>query len=77
MGNIREEVEQFYLRDHVEEKVETQMIEFLSLSDLVFSRNKRVKVGCLILKSPECVCSSHVNGNYWQTGWESRIIDPR
>ncbi|XP_023349661.1 WD repeat-containing protein 63 [Eurytemora carolleeae] len=43
MGNIREDVEQFYLRDHVEEKIETQMIEFLSLSDLVFSRNKRVK----------------------------------
>ena len=47
MGNIREEVEQFYLRDHVEEKIETQMVEFLSLSDLVFSRNKRVKVNIL------------------------------
>lgn len=47
MGNIREEVEQFYLRDHVEEKIETQMIEFLSLSDLVFSRNKKVKVNIL------------------------------
>ena len=21
------------------------------------------------------VCSLHVNGSYWQTGWESRIID--
>ena len=47
MGNIREEVEQFYLRGHVEEKIETQMIEFLSLSDLVFSRNKKVKVNIL------------------------------
>ena len=45
MGNIREEVEQFYLRDYVEEKVETRLMEALSLSDLIFSRNKRVKVG--------------------------------
>ena len=43
MGDIREEVESFYMRDYVEEKIETRLIEHLSLSDLVFSRNKRVK----------------------------------
>ena len=43
MGDIREEVELFYLRDYVEEKIETRLIETLSLSDLIFSRNKRVK----------------------------------
>ena len=43
MGDIREEIEEWYLRDYVEEKVETRLIEALSLSDLVFSRNKRVK----------------------------------
>ena len=43
MGDIREEIEEWYLPDYVEEKVETRLIEALSLSDLVFSRNKRVK----------------------------------
>lgn len=43
MGDIREEVQSFYMRDYVEEKVETRLVEHLSLSDLVFSRNKRVK----------------------------------
>ena len=44
MGNIRGEVERFYMRDYVEEKIETRLIEHLSLSDLIFSRNKRVRV---------------------------------
>ena len=26
---------------------------------------------------PECGCSLHVNGNYWQTGWESQNIELR
>lgn len=43
MGRIKEEVHSFYMRDYVEEKIETRLIEHLSLSDLVFSRNKRVK----------------------------------
>ena len=43
MGGLRTEVESFYMRDYVEEKVETRLIEHLSLSDLVFSRQKRVK----------------------------------
>ena len=43
MGDIKEEVHSFYMRDYVEEKIETRLIEHLSLSDLVFSRNKRVK----------------------------------
>ena len=43
MGNIKQEVHSFYMRDYVEEKIETRLIEHLSLSDLVFSRNKRVK----------------------------------
>jgi len=45
MGSIREEVERFYMRDYVEERTETRLIEHLSLSDLIFSRNKRVRVG--------------------------------
>jgi hypothetical protein len=45
MGNIRDEVERFYMRDYVEERTETRLIEHLSLSDLIFSRNKRVRVG--------------------------------
>ena len=44
MGDIREEVEMFYMRDYVEERTEDRMVEHLSLSDLIFSRNKRVKV---------------------------------
>ena len=44
MGNIREEVEMFYMRDYVEERIEDRLVEHLSLSDLIFSRNKRVKV---------------------------------
>ena len=44
MGDIREEIEAWYLRDYVEEKPETRLLEALSLSDLVFSREKRVKV---------------------------------
>ena len=43
MGHIKEDVHSFYMRDYVEEKIETRLIEHLSLSDLVFSRNKRVK----------------------------------
>ena len=43
MGNIKSEVHSFYMRDYVEEKVESRLIEHLSLSDLVFSRQKRVK----------------------------------
>ena len=43
MGDIKKEVHSFYMRDYVEEKIETRLIEHLSLSDLVFSRNKRVK----------------------------------
>ena len=42
MGNIREEVEMFYMRDYVEERIEDRLVEHLSLSDLIFSRNKRV-----------------------------------
>ncbi len=45
MGTIRNEVERFYMRDYVEERTETRLIEHLSLSDLIFSRNKRVRVG--------------------------------
>ena len=45
MGTIRSEVERFYMRDYVEERTETRLIEHLSLSDLIFSRNKRVRVG--------------------------------
>jgi hypothetical protein len=45
MGTIRGEVERFYMRDYVEERTETRLIEHLSLSDLIFSRNKRVRVG--------------------------------
>ena len=43
MGDFKEDVHSFYMRDFVEEKIETRLIEHLSLSDLVFSRNKRVK----------------------------------
>ena len=43
MGDIREDVHSFYMRDYVEEKIETRLIEHLSLSDLVFSRNKQAK----------------------------------
>jgi hypothetical protein len=32
------------MRDYVEEKIESRLIEHLSLSDLIFSRNKRVRV---------------------------------
>ena len=48
MGDIREEVEMFYMRDYVEERTEDRMVEHLSLSDLIFSRNKRVKVTQLL-----------------------------
>ena len=50
MGNIREEVEMFYMRDYVEERIEDRLVEHLSLSDLIFSRNKRVKVNLIFCK---------------------------
>ena len=34
-----------------------------------------ILVNRLILKKKKKICSFHVDGNYWQKGWESRIIE--
>ncbi len=42
MGEFREDIEAFYLRDHVEVVEETELVEHLFFTDLNFSHNTRV-----------------------------------
>ena len=42
MGDLREDIENFYKRDHVEVVEETEMVEHIFFTDLNFSHNTRV-----------------------------------
>ena len=42
MGDLREDIEDFYKRDHVEVVEEKEMVEHIFFTDLNFSHNTRV-----------------------------------
>jgi hypothetical protein len=42
MGTLREDIESFYRRDHVEVVEETELVEDMFFTDLNFSHNSRV-----------------------------------